>query len=66
MARLGPSINDVGNWEGRGFKNRSRLPADGTKNADMGEGVVINPGKFAGDLVKFCVSPCAICGWPDC
>ena len=37
---LGPSINDVDNWEGGGFKNWSKLPTDSTKKtADMGEGV---------------------------
>ena len=28
---MGPSINDVGNWEGEGVKNRSKLPTDSTK-----------------------------------
>ena len=27
----GPSINDVGNWEGEGVKNWSKLPTDSTK-----------------------------------
>jgi hypothetical protein len=26
-----PSINDVGNWEGEGVKNWSKLPTDSTK-----------------------------------
>ena len=29
--RKGPSINDVGNWEGGGVKNWSKLPTDSTK-----------------------------------
>ena len=43
----GPSINDVGNWEGEGVKNRSKLPTDSTKKtSDMGEGGVKNSEKF--------------------
>ena len=40
---VGPSINDVGNWEGEGVKNGSKLPTDSTKKtADMGRGVSKN------------------------
>ena len=40
---VGPSINDVGNWEGKGVKNWSKLPTDSTKKtADMGRGVSKN------------------------
>ena len=43
----GPSINDVGNWEGGGVKNWSKLPTDSTKKtADMGEGGVKNQEKM--------------------
>ena len=37
--RKGPSINDIGNWEGEGVKNWSKLSTDSKKKlADMGEG----------------------------
>ena len=40
----GPSISNVGNWEGGGVKNWSKLPTVSTKKtADMGEGGVKNP-----------------------
>ena len=46
-ASRGPSINDVGNWEGGWVKNRSKLPTDSTKKtSDMGEGGVKNSEKF--------------------
>jgi hypothetical protein len=36
---LGPSIFDVGNWEGRGVKNWSKLPTStAKKNCRYGEG----------------------------
>ena len=36
----GPSINNVGNWEGGGVKHWSKLPTDSTKKTViMGEGV---------------------------
>ena len=43
-----PSINDVGNWEGRGrVKNWSKLLMDSTiKTADIGEGGVKKPEKL--------------------
>ena len=44
---LGPSINDVGNWEGGGVKNCSKLPTDSTKKLPTwGEGGVKNPEKM--------------------
>jgi hypothetical protein len=41
----GPSINDVGNWEGEGVKNWSKLPTDSTKKLPTWgrEGGVKNP-----------------------
>ena len=43
-----PSINDVGNWEGRGVKKWSKLPTDSTKKLPTwpGEGGVKNPEKL--------------------
>ena len=61
----GLSINNVGNWEGGGVKNWSKLPTDSAKNlADMGEGGVKNPeklptlfmdGPLPGWLFRLCV-----------
>ena len=43
----GPSINDIGNWEGEGVKNWSKLLRDSTKKTeDVGEGGVKNPEKM--------------------
>ena len=40
----GPSINDIGNWEGEGVKNWSKLPTDNNKKLPQhGEGGVKNP-----------------------
>ena len=37
---MGPSINDVGNWEGAGVKNWPKLPTDSTKKLPTwGKGV---------------------------
>ena len=44
----GPSINNVGNWEGEGVKNWSKLPTDSAKKTvDMGEGGCQKSGKIA-------------------
>ena len=47
---LGPSINNVGNWEGRGVKNWSKLPTSTTKNCRYGEGGGQKSGKIT-DIV---------------
>ena len=37
---MGPSINDIGNWEGGGVKNWPKLPTDSTKKlSTWGRGV---------------------------
>ena len=43
----GPSINDVGNWEGGGVKNWSNLPMNSTKNCQHGRGGCQKSGKIA-------------------
>ena len=43
---MGPFINDVGNWEGRGVKNWSNIFMASTKKLHMGEGGVKNSEKL--------------------